>query len=365
MARKSSRAAGQPVDKIRMGVVGLGGIFNAVHAPALLKHPEVEIVAACDIVKERAQKFAQAHGIKQVYQDYGELVARPEVDAVDICTPNLFHSEIAVAALKAGKHVITEKPDAVSVAEARRMVAAAQDSGRVLMAMRNNRFRPQARFMKQYIEEGHAGEIYTGRCGWIRRRGIPGKGGWFTTKALSGGGPLIDLGVHMIDLALWMMGNPRPVSVTGATYCKFAQATGSDSVHSQFGEAKAGGTFDVEDLASGFIRFANGATLQIEFSWASNIEEETTFVELRGTRAGLVLKNEELRVYTELAGAPCDIKPRLRADAVGQHARYLNHFIEVLRGRAEPTIRPEHGLAMIQILSAIYESAQTGREVRL
>ncbi len=361
----NSTKAIAPVKKLRVGCVGIGGIFNAVHAPALLKHPEVEIVSVCDIVADKAKKFASAQGIKHVCTDFQELVGRKDIDAVDICTPNLFHSRIAIAALKSGKHVFTEKPDAVNADEARKMTEAAKASGRVLMAMRNNRFRPEAQFLKRFIAAGNMGDIYTGRCGWIRRRGIPGKGGWFTTKELSGGGPLIDLGVHMIDLAIWLMGNPRPVSVDGSAYCKFANAEGSDSVHSNFGEAKSGGVFDVEDLAAGFIRFDNGASLQIEFSWASNIENETNFVELRGSKAGFSLRNDGLGIFTEIADTLCDITPRLGGDAVGQHARNLNHFIDVVRGRAEPIFVPQQGLHMIQILTAIYESARVGKSVQL
>jgi predicted dehydrogenase len=245
------------------------------------------------------------------------------------------------------------------------MADAAKASGKTLMVMRNNRFRPESTYLKQFIDAGRMGEIYTGRCGWQRRRGIPGKGGWFTTRALSGGGPLIDLGVHMIDLAIWLMGNPRPVAVTGCTYCKFAETDVADSVHSQFGEAVADGTFDVEDLAIGFIRFDNGASLQIEFSWASNVEREDTFVELRGTRAGATLGHgKKLAIYGEEFGALTDTLPNFPG-SVGQHAANLHHFVDVLRGRAEPIFTPDQGVHMIQILTAMYASAESGREVTL
>lgn len=355
-------------DKLKLGIVGVGGIFNGCHAKPWLEHPEVEIVALCDVVRAKAEKFAAAHGIKRIYTDYRQMLADGGLDAVDICTPNLFHSEIAIAALDRGLHAFTEKPDAVSPAEAQKMADAAKRSGKVLMAMRNNRFTPQAQFLKKYIAAGHMGDIYTGRCGWIRRRGIPGKGGWFTTKELSGGGPLIDLGVHMLDVAIWLMGNPRPVAVVGATYRKFAEAGDtSDSVHSGFGETKAGGTFDVEDLASGFIRFDNGASLQIEFSWASNIEQETNFVELRGSKAGFSLENMRgtLKIFSETEGALTDISPKPTLAGPHQHGANLHHFVDVIKGRAQPTNRPEHGVDMIKILSAIYESAKTGAEVRL
>lgn len=351
---------------IKIGAVGIGGIFKGVHAKPLLENPDVKIVAVCDVIRERAEKFAKENNIPHVFTDYRELIALPEIDAVDICTPNLFHSEIAVAALRAGKHAFTEKPDAISPAKAREMADAAKESGKVLMAMRNNRFTPAAQFLKKYINAGHMGDVYTGRCGWIRRRGIPGKGGWFTNKSLSGGGPLIDLGVHYLDLTLWLMGDPKPIAVVGSTYQKFAEGSDvADSVHSNFGEKQADGIFDVEDLATGFIKFSNGASLQIEFSWASNIEQELQFIELRGSKTGINMRNGDLKMYTEIEGTLCDLNPKPQMSQAQQHAGMLNHFIDVVQERAEPIIRPEQGVWMIEILSAIYESARTGAEVRL
>lgn len=352
---------------LRVAGIGTGGIFKSVHIKPLVDHPEVEVVALCDVVEEKAQQLADEYGVKQVFTDYRDVLKLEDVDAVDICTSNKFHSEIAVAALEAGKHVFCEKPDAINASEAQKMADAAKKSGKTLMVMRNNRFRPDTQYLKQYIDAGKMGEIYTGRCGWQRRRGIPGKGGWFTTKELSGGGPLIDLGVHMIDVAIWLMGNPRPVAVTGCTYCKFAEAEGpSDSIHSQFGEAKADGTFDVEDLAIGFIRFDNGASLQIEFSWASNVEAENIFVELRGTKAGSSIGHgQEMRIFGEEDGALVDITPKPVKLKVQGHAANLHHFIDVVHGRAKPIFKPEDGVDMIKILTALYESADTGREVAL
>lgn len=352
--------------KYKIGAIGVGGIFKAVHEEAWREHPEAEIVAVCDVREDRAREVAARLGVSRVYTDYRQMLQDKDIDAVDICTPNLYHSEIAIAALNAGIHVFCEKPDAVNPEEAQRMADAAAASGKLLMVMRNNRFNPYSQFLKRYVDEGLMGEVYTGRCGWIRRRGIPGKGGWFTTKELSGGGPLIDLGVHFIDLTMWIMGNPKPVAVSGATYTKFAKDEISDSLHSSFGDKQKDGTFDVEDLATGFIRFENGATLQIEFSWASNINEETNFLELRGTKAGASLRNGELTLFSEAAGQLTDTKPVIKgAQHVKQHAENIKHFVDCLEGRAEPTIRPEHGVDMIKILSAIYASAESGKEVRL
>ncbi len=345
--------------------IGTGGIWKGAHVDPWQENEHAKIVAACDIDAGKLKDAEEKWGAKITSTDYREILKLAEVDVVDICTSNKFHSEIAIAALEAGKHVFCEKPDAVNAAEAKKMADAAKASGKTLMVMRNNRFRPEAQFLKPFIEEGKMGEIYTGRCGWIRRRGIPGKGGWFTTKELSGGGPLIDLGVHMIDLAIWLMGNPKPVAVTGSTYCKFANNELSDSIHSSFGEAKDDGTFDVEDLAIGFIKFDNGASLQIEFSWASNIGQEKNFVELRGTKAGATLGGGEFAVFSEEKGGLTDIMPKLPKPKWGGHAANIHHFVDVLLGKAKPIFTPEQGVHMIEILGAIYESAKTGKEVRL
>ncbi len=352
------------MEKVRIGIIGNGGICKGAHVNGYLKDDRVEIAAVCDIIEERAQ-FLKDNFFPNadVYTDYKELLKDESIVAVDICTPNYLHSIIAVDAFKAGKHVFSEKPDAIDVEEVLKMKKASEEAGKTLMVMRNNRFTSPSQIAKKYIEDGKMGEIYCGRCGWQRRRGIPGKGGWFTTKEQSGGGPLIDLGVHMIDLAIWLMGNPTPVAVSANTFCKFADNDTSDSVNSDFGDKNADGTFDVEDLAMGMIRFDNGAVLQIEFSWASNIKKENRFVELRGTKSGLAWNNEEVEFFTEQEGQLFDIKP-IQGNVNGHHAN-LRHFVDVITTGAEPCFKPQQGVDMIKILCAIYESAKTGKEVVL
>ena len=230
----------------KVGLIGLGGIAKGAHMSAYGRMDNVELAAICDIVPSKIEAFKERYQLPDdfpAFTDYHDLLNVEGLDYVDICTPNYLHSIIAVDALNKGLNVFTEKPDAVSVAEVTKMKEAAEKSGKILMAMRNNRHRNTAKFLKNYIANGNMGDIYCGRCGWIRRRGIPGKGGWFTTKEQSGGGPLIDLGVHMIDLAIWLMGNPTPVAVTGCAYTKFADSEVSDSIHSAFGEKKADGIF--------------------------------------------------------------------------------------------------------------------------
>ena len=337
------------------------------HMPRYRGADDVEIVAICDILPEKIEAFHRNFGMREVpsFTDYKELLEVEGLDYVDICTPNYLHSIIAVDALNKGINVFCEKPDAVSVEEALRMKEAAEKSGKKLMVMRNNRYLNTMRYLKKFIEDGKMGEIYCGRCGWQRRRGIPGKGGWFTTKAKSGGGPLIDLGVHMVDVTVWLMGNPRPVAVSGATYTEFANNYVPLGHNDRDNDPN--GTFDVEDLAMGFIRFDNGAVLQLEFSWASNVERDDRYFELRGSRAGAAWHSadDKLKIFGEACGKPLDIIPSFGKHVLVGHKGNLENFADVLQGLAEPVFLPQQGVDMIKILSAIYESAKTGREVLL
>ncbi len=355
------------MSKLRLGLVGCGAIAKNAHIPAWLAiSDEVEIVAACDIIAERTN-IDEIPGVPKnirKYTDYRDLLADKDVDIVDIATPNYMHTVIAADALNAGKNVISEKPDAVSISEMEKVIEAEKKSGKVYMGIRNCRQYQVSKFYKKYIDEGKCGEFYCGRCGWVRRRGIPGKGGWFTTKSQSGGGPLVDLGAHAIDLALYFMGNPKVVSVSGCTYTKFADSDLSDSEHSMFGDKVANGVFDVEDLAMGFIKFENGACLQVECSWASNIDKEGQFVELRGTKGGLkfcATDREENFICTEENGTLIDIKPKISFKS--GHAGAIKHFVDVVQGRAKPDYTSDQGLNLTKIFEAFYQSAKTGKEV--
>ena len=352
--------------KLRVGLVGIGGM-GSNHLRCQLGNPRVEVVAICDILPEKMQAAKERFNIPSIpcYTDFKDMIDTEQLDAVDISTPNYLHSIVAVYAMEKGLHVFCEKPDAVSVEEALKMKEASERTGKILMVMRNNRYYTNSQYLKKLITAGECGEIYCGRCGWIRRRGIPGRGGWFTTKAQSGGGPLIDLGVHMIDLAMWLMGNPKPVAVSGCTYNKFANNTASENPNKANTRiVNMDGTFDVEDLAMGFIRFENGACLQIEFSWASNVEQQTRFVELRGTKAGIKWSDDgSAHVYGEENGMLTDFT---RTCEMGDgHDEALKHFAAIVLDGAEPDYIPQQGINMIQILQAIYESAETGREVVL
>jgi len=278
---------------------------------------------------------------------------------VSVVTPNKFHMPLTLAALKAGCHVLCEKPMAMNADEARTMIAAAKKAKRRIMINFSYRFTQQAWALKKEVDTGILGEVYFARTVWHRRRGMPGFGGWFGQKELAGGGPLIDLGVHRLDLALWLMGYPKPVWVLGGSYNHIASRIAKEQ----------GRKFDVEDLAAGMIRFENGATMVVEASWASNAKErEHMLTQLYGTKAGLVQKNYdegynfEAELYVERNGCQYDMKLHPPVpDAVGP----MYHFIDSIVKDTPHIATGEEGLVVMELLDAIYESAATGKPVEI
>ncbi|MDI3472171.1 MAG: hypothetical protein PWQ20_349 [Thermotogaceae bacterium] len=355
--------------KLKVGIVGVGGIANGAHIPAWKKLQEeglVELKAFCDIKEERAKKAAEEFSAKY-FTDYKDML-NEKLDIIDICTPNYYHSIIAVDALNAGKNVLCEKPDAISVEEVQKMYDASKKNKKLLMAIRNNRFRKISKYVKDIVDSGELGEVYVARCGYIRRRGIPWWGEWFTDKKLAGGGPLIDLGVHILDLTMWVTGFPEPKSISASTYLKI----GKNSQVSDFGwtdfESIKEKKFDVEDLAIGFMRFKNSMSLQFEFSWASNIEKENFFLELLGTKAGLSYHMNSdgifIKIYGESHGHSYDLTPRVKEEKwANGHENQIRHFVNCVLGKEEPQVTPYHGITMIKILTSAYKSAELGKEI--
>jgi len=346
---------------LRYGCVGAGGIARAKHIKGYRELGNIEFVSICDPNEKFAAEVAEEFGFKSCYTDYREMLEKEKLDFISVCAPNYLHCPVTVLALEKGMHVHCEKPIALNGNEAQIMVDAKNTSGRKLMVALNNRFTSHAWFVKRYADEGLFGDIYHARCGWKRVRGIPGKGGWFTNKAMSGGGPLIDLGVHFMDLAMYFMGFPKPVSVTGATYCKFDKNQCVNS--SGWGmTADKRGIMDVEDMAVGFVRLENGATLDLEFSWASNIEKDEYFYELRGTKGGAVFRNGELKIYTEQVSTLVEVKPNLNFKPP---INEFSHFIDCIENNKEPIARPEEAVILMKIIDGIYKSSETNQEIKL
>jgi predicted dehydrogenase len=339
--------------KLKYGLIGCGGCGVGKHLASYAKYADdVELYGVYDFEAAKAQAAAEKYGVPHVFDTYESLLADPKLDVVSVVTPNALHAPITIAALQAGKHVHVEKPIALNAEQARAIVAAKDTAGKLVMVALNNRFSEVSQFIKRYVDEGNLGDIYHARCGWRRRRGIPGRGGWFTTKALSGGGPVIDLGVHFFDLTLFFMGFPAPTAVSASTYNKFADKTPGT------------GTFDVEDFAAGFAKLDTGASVAFEFSWASNIERETNYLELLGTSGGLSMYNGELRIFSEVSGSLVDVTPHVK-NTSGWGDNETRHFIDCIRKRRQPMAPPEDAVKMMQIIDGIYASAESGREVRM
>ena len=342
--------------KLRLGVVGLG--MGAWHVQGYQEDGRAEVVALCDLDRRRLEDTACKCGVSELFTDAEEMFRKVNLDAVSIATPNKFHAPLTIAALRCGLHVLCEKPMAMTVREAERMVAAAQQAKRNLMINFSYRFSDMSFALKQQVEAGVVGDIYFGRTVWHRRRGIPGFGGWFTSKDLAGGGPLIDLGVHRLDLALWLMGYPEPVAVSGAAHNVIAKELARK-------QRKA---YTVEDLACGLVKFANGATLILEASWAVNISEPEHMVTLLcGTKGGLVQKNVGggyefvAEVYTEEGG---NLFTKKLDQAMVPAPSAYSEFISSILEKRPPMATGDEGLKVMKILEGIYKSATTGKEVR-
>jgi len=349
--------------KTRIGIIGAGNI-GGVHIQEFSKlADQCEIVAITDAYLPMAEARAQASGIPHVAASPEELIRRADVDAVIVGVPNQFHAPYAIQALEAGKHVLLEKPMALNAEAAKQIYRASRQSDKVLMVSHQMRFESVPMQIKEQVERGELGRIYTAKTGWFRRKGIPGWGTWFTRMDQAGGGPLIDIGVHMLDLALYLMGNPKPVSVYGATYAEFGPKRKGIGT---WGKPDWNGVFDVEDLATALIKMEDGSTLSLEVSWAVHMDTDNTpFIHLmgseggasyRGSRGKLLFEKFDRAQETEL------IKPE---DDEGERARLSRHFLACVQEGKTPISSAWTGLANNLILDAIYESSRTGDEVKL
>ncbi len=357
-------------DKLKIGIIGCGGIASGKHMPNLDKIDEVEMVAFCDIVEERAVKAEGRFGARgaKIYTDYRELLKDESIDVVHVCTPNRSHAEITVAALEAGKHVMCEKPMAKTYAEAKQMLEASIRTGKKLTIGYQQRWRGDSQYLKEMVAADELGEIYYARAIALRRRAVP-TWGVFLNEHEQGGGPLIDIGTHALDLTLWMMNNYKPKMVLGTSYKKLGQQTRTANAWGDWDPEK----FTVEDSAFGFIVMEDGATISLESSWALNIADPNEAVcVLAGTKAGADMLNDGLRINAVRHGRQVIETPDFKAGGVaffsgsrgGDPAELeARAWIDCILNDTEPPTRADQAIVVTRILEAIYESAATGKAV--
>jgi predicted dehydrogenase len=342
--------------KIRLGFIGTGGIAKNAHMTSLKNIEDIELVAVSDINRETAQAASDMfEGKPKVYTDYKEMLKNEKLDAVDVCTPNLYHKQPSIDALNAGLHVIVEKPIAMSAKEAQAMCQAARKNERKLMVAQCQRFRPDVQLLKKMIDAGELGDIYYSRVWALRRRGVPAWG-VFIEKDKQGGGPMIDIGVHMLDMALYLMGHPKPVAVSGQCYTKFGTRKGVFNPWGEWDPKK----YTVEDYAAGFVRFDNGATLSIEASFAANIKKDELNVTLLGTEGGSDM--DPFRIYKERHQRIIVEEPTMLPQ-VNTYEAELREFFAAIRENRDPLVTGEQALMTQQILDGVYESSQKGKEI--
>ncbi len=358
----STGSASSGADRVRVAVVGLGWP-GLRHLEGYLKNPHAEVVALVDASQPLLSLNQRQYGIERGFASLAELLDWGGCDAVSICTPNHLHAPMSIAALEAGQHVLCEKPLATTLAEGAAIVEKARASDRVFMMGFCRRYREDSKAVKRLVEAGELGEVYYARAGWLRREWNPTVRNWFLRKAQSGGGPLIDLGVHMLDLALWLMGDPEPVAVSGAVYNKLGPALARSA------------EMDVEDMASAYVRLNTGATLTLETSWVSYTEaRDHVFCQLLGTKGGAKIElglrpeGEHVEAYTSRAGVPVTERVFFGRTTEFTRSSFDNEtaeFISAIREGREPTSTVEHGYRILRILDAIYRSAEAGAEIKV
>jgi predicted dehydrogenase len=354
-------------------------IAHSAHIPAWQSQRGVEIVGVVDNNLDRAKATGAQHNISGVFDDVDQMLRKLAPDVVSICTPAGCHKEYAVAALRSGAHVLCEKPLAITSSDASEIFRVAEESGRHLLVGQSMRFYNQVAAAKAFASDGQLGELYCADAARLRRRGIPTHGS-FHIKALSGGGVLYDLGAHMLDMVLWIMGNPKVVAVSGATYSKIGTRNENLITSSAESGAFAGGVssesydagkFNVEDFAAAFLRLDNGGTVNLKVCWAANVPDSAGGVMIMGTEGGLSFDPRvlDLRVIRNMGRYQVDVTPKIMPPEPNHpfyaHWKEVAHFIRVIDGEEEACVKKEEALNVIRSLEAIYRSAEEGREVRL
>lgn len=345
---------------VKVGVIGTGAI-GLLHMKGCNSSADGEIVAGADVDKKRLRSAAKEHGFSMMFEDYRDMLACPDVDAVTVALPNYLHAGVCIEALKAGKHVLCEKPFAMNVKEAKQVVDTAKKSRKTFMVGMNFRFNPDVQKVKMFTERGDLGNVYHARAHWMRRAGIPRIGSWFTQKKYSGGGGMLDIGVHLLDATLHLMGSFKPRAVSGCAFSHFGSRGMGDGSWG-LSEINKKAKFDVDDHATAYIKLAGGRSLMLEISWALFSEDANQRgIDLYGTEGGASLF--PAKVFKKTRNdyetiVPDGVKLPLPADR-------MHHFVDCIVGRKKPVCTAAQALAVQKILDAIYESSKTGKEVRI
>ncbi len=347
---------------LKVGLVGVGGI-SRTHMPGWAASEEAEVVAGSDISNEALEQWGALHNVKRLTTNADELFSDPDIDIIDLCVPNMYHAPLAIAALEAGKHVICEKPLAPTPEDIKKMIAARDKSGKQLMTAQHFRFAGVSQAMKAEIDTGTLGDVYHAR-GWMLRRNGLIPTATFIEKKHSGGGPCIDIGVHILDLTLWMMGNPRPVTVSGVADARLAHLPGAFAT---WREGPIPSTFDVEDYAVAFVRFETGATLVLEVSWLlhHDIRGEDMQAWIYGDEGGCHWPSAQFLDTNYTTRQFNNRTLQLTQDKMEPHALECVEFAKAIAAGAPSPVPAEQSLQVLAILDGIYRSQAEGREVSI
>ncbi len=353
---------------VKVAVIGCGAIANSAHIPSYMNCPDAEIKYFCDIIPERAQAAVEKYGCGIAVTDYHDILSDPEVTAVSVCTPNGVHAPISIDFLKAGKNVLCEKPAAINFDEALEMQKVQHETGKTLNIGVVNRFSVPVNMIKKYIDEGKLGEIYHVYASFRAHRSIPGLGGAFTTKALSGGGVLIDWGVHFIDIVMYCTGDPTPISVTGDTFSRLGKDIPNYVYNKMWaGPPKLDGTFDVEESCTGIVR-TNGPTITLHGAWAQNNSNREMYIDFMGDKGGIRLRyGQGFTFYTTKDGKLVEETPDI--DVSNHFAEMfqneINAFIKCTQTGEKLASHIDNAIISAKILQGIYDSSAQKQEIKL
>jgi predicted dehydrogenase len=347
---------------MKIGIIGCGNIANSAHIPSYRNNPEVEIAYFCDIIEERAKKAAAEYGNGKAVTDYLDVLRDETVDAVSVCTPNSTHSVISIEAMNHGKHVLCEKPVGRTYAEALQMQEVQHKTGKILNIGVVNRFNDNVNLIKKYIDNGRLGEVYHVYVSFRAHRSIPGLGGDFTDSRISGGGALIDWGVHFLDIVMYCCGDPKSRTVSGETFSRLGKDISGYTYKSMWaGPPKPEGVYDVEDSVTALIR-TDGPVISLNGAWAQNIGKDEMFIDFMGDKAGIRLNyGADFTLYTAEHGALVEYTPEINKRNHFQNE--IDAFVDSVRTGIRLPSHIDTAVITARLMQAVYDSANSHREI--